>query len=505
MPDAAPPLLTLQHIGKAFGGVPVLRDVDFELRPGEIHALVGENGAGKSTLIKIIGGVHTAYDGTVSVGGHPVRFDGPRAAEHRGIAVIHQELSLVPHLSAAENIFLGHERTNRLGCVSHGAQRRAAAELLRQRLGVTLDVGQPVARLPIALQQLVEIAKAVGRTARVLILDEPTSALGEQDTQRLLSVVRQLRDAGLGLIYISHKLEEVYALADRITVLRDGQRVLTAAPRDVPIDQLVNAMVGRAVTQLYPRRATNPGDELLRISDLWLGRAGHWTLADVNLSVRAGEIVGVAGLVGSGASELLGAAYGRFGPPAQGTVTIGGKPLARWSPRAALRQGAVLLTNDRQASGLVLPMTALQNATLAALPRLTAAGLMSGRRERAAVGPLWQRLRIRAANPLQAVATLSGGNQQKVLLARWLLTRPRVLLLDEPTRGIDVGAKADVYALLAELAAAGLGIVLTTSELPELLALADRITVLHRGRQVASLSAAEATQTSVLRAAAGLC
>ncbi len=494
----------MRGIGKAFSGVTVLRDVDFALEPGEVRALVGENGAGKSTLIKILAGVHTDYQGEITLDGRRTRFDGPRDAEAEGIAVIHQELSLVPYLTVAENIFLGRE-PRRVALLDRAAMRRRATALLKSRLGLDIDVDRRITDLPIATQQMVEIAKALSRDARILVMDEPTSALSESDAQRLFAVVRQLRDVGVSIIYISHKMDEIYALADRITVLRDGESVGTSAAQDLPLDKLVNWMVGRTIDEFFPKRVAEPGRELLRVEDLWVAEPGgsRWAVQAAGFSVRAGEVVGLGGLVGSGNSELLGAIFGRYGGLSRGSVTVGGRRLANLSPRDCLDAGVALLTNDRKASGLVLPMSALQNVSLATLHRCTRLGLLSGRTERRRSAAYIKRMQIRAPSLEAEVDTLSGGNQQKVLIARWLLAEPRVLLLDEPTRGIDVASKTDIYNLLNELTAAGLGIVLITSELPELLNLSDRILVMHRGRIQTELTRDQATQENVVRAAMG--
>ncbi len=500
-----PRRLTACGLGKRFDGVEVLRDVDLDLAAGEIHALVGENGAGKSTLIKILAGVYRDHSGTMTLDGQPYAPRSPRDAENRGLSVIHQELALVPDLSAAENLFLGREPRSRLGLVRHRALRSAAAEILRMQLGVTLDVARPVAELPLAAQQLVEIAKALTRTTRVLIMDEPTSTLAESDTDRLFELVRRLRDRGLAVLYISHKLEEIYALADRVTVLRDGRHVGTAAAADLPRDRLVEWMVGRELTQTFPPRTALPGAVRLQVEHLTCRdpASGRRLVDDVSLTVRSGEIVGLAGLLGSGASEMLGAIFGRPEGGAAGRVTVDGEPLEPRTPRAALRRGVALLTNDRKTSGLVLSMSVLHNIGLATVPACCRGGLLNRRRERAQAAPWLARLRVRGPGLDAPVTALSGGNQQKVLLARWLLTEPRVLLLDEPTRGIDVGAKADIYALLRALTAAGLGILLITSELPELLALADRVLVMHRGRIVTELRGPDATPQRVVQAAMG--
>lgn len=499
------PLLTMRRIGKHFDGVTVLRDVDFTLRAGEVHALVGENGAGKSTLIKILAGVHTEFQGEIRLGSDLLRFRTPRDAEVRGIAVIHQELALVPHLSVVDNLFLGREPTNALGWIRRGEVAARARALLADRLGTELDVDRPVAELPIALQQVVEIAKALTRAARVLVMDEPTSALSDLESRRLFELVRQLRSQGAAIVFISHKLDEIYALADRITVLRDGRKVGESAAAELPPERLVEWMVGRRVDQLIPRHSPAPGPELLRVEHVWLDdpHRRRWLVRDASLRLHAGEIVGLAGLVDSGNSELLGAIFGRHGRPPRGSIIVDGSLVTAPSPPASIGRGMALLTNDRQATGLVLPLSVLHNMTLTTLDRCLRAGWLSGTRERQRCRAFVERLRLRGPSLDAQVTTLSGGNQQKVVFARWLMANPRVLLLDEPTRGIDISAKADIYALLNELTAAGLGILLVTSELPELLVLSDRILVMHRGRIVSELARPNATQERVLRTAMG--
>jgi ABC-type sugar transport system ATPase subunit len=504
LPDETP-LLEMRGIHKSFGGVEVLHGVDLTLKAGEIHALVGENGAGKSTLIKILGGVHRDHRGEMRINGQPVRFDDPRAASGAGVAVIHQELALIPHLTVADNLFLGRERVGRLGFLDRGKMASRARAVLGGQLGVELDMSRPVSDLPLAVQQLVEIAKSLLQRARILVMDEPTSALSDADTQRLFDTVRQLAAQGVGVIYISHRMEEIYALADRITVLRDGRRIGTATPASLSRKQLVQWMVGREVEQFFPRRKTHFGPQRLRVRRISLPTPGRdrWLVRDVSFRVQAGEIVGLAGLVGSGASELLRAIFGGYGSEVSGRIEVGGAALARRDPRVSLRAGLALLTSDRKASGLVLPMSVLGNLSLSSLQRCRRLGFLDAGREREQSAPLLARMDLRATSLAAPVSTLSGGNQQKVVMARCLLTEPKVLLLDEPTRGIDVAAKADIYALLEELTAAQMAIVLITSELPELLALADRVLVLHRGRIHAEFARGAATQERIIEAAMG--
>jgi len=493
----------MQGIRKAFGGVEVLHGVDFELRRGEVHALVGENGAGKSTLMKILCGVHGTYEGRILLNGRLVRFASPRDAEAAGVAVIHQELSLVPYMTVAENIFLGREPTTRFRTVDHRRMRREAEGLLADRLGVHVDVDRPMGELPVAVQQLVEVAKALSRRAAILIMDEPTSALAETEAERLFEIIAQLKSGGTGVVYISHRMDEIYRLADRITVLRDGDRIGTAPAKDLSAEQMITWMVGRKIDQFFPKTPVPVGDEVLRVEHLSLRQPGTGKLLvdDVSFAVRRGEIVGLGGLMGCGHTEALGAIFGRFGRHPTGRLWVEGRGLPIGSPAAAIRAGLALLTNDRKTSGLVLPMSVLHNMTLAALKRAAPGEWLRTGLERRLARPFVEQLNIRLRSLTDDIGTLSGGNQQKVVLAKWLMTQPKVLLLDEPTRGIDVGAKHDLYEQMNRLAAAGIGIMLITSELPELLAMSDRILVMSRGRITAELTREQATQERIMSAA----
>jgi ABC-type sugar transport system ATPase subunit len=492
----------MRDLRKAFAGVHALRGVDLEVQAGEIHGLVGENGAGKSTLMRILSGALPADSGEIIWQGRPVRFPSPQAALAAGVAMIHQELSLVPGLPVAANVFLGHEPGPVGRFLSLAEANRRAAQLLRD-LDTPVDVTRRVEEYSLAIQQMIEVAKALSHETSLLIMDEPTSALSEAETERLFAVIRSLRDRGVAVIYITHKLEEIYALCDRLTVLRDGERIGTAPAADLPRDRMIQWMVGRRIEQLFPERRPRLGEEVLRVERLTLpADGGARRLVDgVSLTVRAGEIVGLAGLRGSGASELLGSLFGQYGARPRGEVYVRGRRLRPASPARALRAGISLLTNDRNATGLVLPMSVLHNLTMAALPRLTPGAIVRRSRELAAARPVAESMRLRAPSLEVEVNALSGGNQQKVALGKWLLTEPQVLLLDEPTRGIDVGAKAEIYDLMNRLTAEGKGILLITSELPELLAMSDRIVVLHRGRVTAELSREEATQERVMAAA----
>jgi ABC-type sugar transport system ATPase subunit len=504
-PTTGQALVRMTGIRKRFGPVEVLRGVCLEILPGEVHILAGENGAGKSTLMKILAGVYGDFEGTIEIGGRPVRPSSPLEANALGVAVIHQELSLVPSMSVADNIFLGQPLA-RGGWVADRAQRARARELLGQ-LGLNLDVTRPVEEYPLATQQMVEIAKALGHDAKVLVMDEPTSALSAPEVERLFALIDQLKAQGCGIIYITHRMEEIERIADRITVFRDGGYVGTAPACDLPRAKLIHWMVGREVEQLFPRHAPHVGSERLRIEDFVVRTGqdrGRPAVDGVSLSVRSGEILGIGGLQGSGASELLLGLFGAYGGRTQGRLWLEGEPVRVRSPRQAIGRGIALLTADRKTTGLVLGMSVTANATLADLPRLCVAGWRQPKLERSVTQALGQSLKLRAASLDMEVGHLSGGNQQKVALAKWLQTGPKVLLLDEPTRGVDVGAKHEIYQLMNEWTSQGVAIILITSEMPELLAMSDRIAVLHRGRVTAEFSRDEATADRVLEAAMGL-
>lgn len=493
----------MRGICKAFAGVQAVRGVDFAVEAGEIHGLVGENGAGKSTLMRLLSGALQPDAGEIIFRGEPQRLPDPQAALRAGIAMIHQELSLIPATSVAANIFLGHEPRHALGLLQWAEMNRRAAELMAQ-LDTPVDVSRPVEEFGLAVQQMIEVAKALSHQASLMVMDEPTSALAEAEVARLFAIIRALRDRGVTIIYISHKLEEIYQLCDRVTVMRDGEKVGVARAKELPPEQLIQWMVGRKIEQLFPKEAMEPGEELLRVEGLSLEASdgtGRQALRDVSLAVRSGEIVGLAGLRGSGASELMGCLFGRFGTRPRGAMFVAGRRVNLTSPVAAMRAGLALLTNDRKTTGLIAPMAVLHNMTLASLRRVSRAGVLRRAAELRLARPLVSSLAIRAPSLDAEVDCLSGGNQQKVALAKWLMTEPQVLLLDEPTRGIDVGAKAEIYQLMNRLVAHGKGLLLTTSELPELLAMSDRIIVMHRGRISAEFTRAEATQEQVMAAA----
>ncbi|MGI5253394.1 sugar ABC transporter ATP-binding protein [Actinacidiphila glaucinigra] len=491
------PVLALEGVSKSFGAVRALRGVSLRLHAGEAHALAGENGAGKSTLIKTLAGVHRPDTGTVLLDGRPVEFHGPGDARDAGVAVIYQEPTLFPDLSVAENIFVGRQPRRSLGRVDHKAVREAAADLFR-RLGVDLDPEQPARGLSIADQQLVEIAKALSFDARVLIMDEPTAALTGSEVSRLFGVVKSLREQGAAVLFISHRLEEIFALCQRVTTLRDGAWIASEPLDGLTEDDLVRRMVGRDLDELYPKQDAEIGEVALSVRRLT--REGVFT--DVSFEVRRGEIVGLAGLVGAGRSEVARAIFGVDRRDA-GEVVVDGKPLRGGAPSLAMAAGIALVPEDRRAQGLVMDMSIERNIGLTGFPATTKGGLMSRRAERSRALDWAVRLQVKYARLADVVGTLSGGNQQKVVLAKWLATAPEVLIVDEPTRGIDVGTKAEVHRLLSRLAAEGVAVLMISSDLPEILGMADRVLVMHEGRLAAEIPRSEATEESVMAAATG--
>ena len=504
------PLLTLTGISKSFSGVPVLRDVSFDLEPGEVHVLAGENGAGKSTLIKIAAGAHTDYEGQIVLGGGPVRFTSPQDATARGISVIHQEMSLIDSMSVVDNIFLGRELTR--GATTRQWTDRSAeiakAKEFCAELDLDIDLSRPVEDYSLSVKNRIEIAKALVFDARIFIMDEPTSALSGPEVERLFALVRQLKARGCGVIYITHRMEEIYRIADRITVLRDGKYVGTGRPSDLPETELIRWMIGRELSRQFPARRAKLGAVRLKVEELSVPKPGAtstgshaWLVRNVSLSVRAGEIVGLAGLQGSGNTELIRGIFGAYGKLGHGKVEIDGARFEIKSARRSVQQGLAYLTSDRKGTGLVLALDIAQNITLASLEAVSPGLWLRGALERQIADAHIRALGIRATDAEQEVATLSGGNQQKVALAKWIQTHPKVLLLDEPTRGVDVGAKHEIYELMNRWTQDGYAILMITSEMPELLGLADRIVVMHRGRVTAELGRAEATPDKILRAA----
>jgi rhamnose transport system ATP-binding protein len=491
-------LLRAIDIEKSYAGVHALKQASFELHAGEVHALIGENGAGKSTLIKIITGAVTPDSGAIQLRGKTITHNSPRVAKQLGIAAIYQQPALFPELSVAENIAIGLEESGFWSHVDWRARRERAAELLA-RVGAKVDPATEAGDLTMPQQQLVEIARALGAEATVLIMDEPTASLSEEDAQNLFAVIRQLRAKGVGIIYISHRLEELSLIADRVTVLRDGRTIDTRAMSEVNRQQLIQLMVGRELSAVFPKKSLQLGEVALELRGVGCSTSG---IHGVDLSVRAGEIRGLAGLVGAGRTELARTIFG-LTPADEGEVRIRGKGVTIESAAQAISLGIAYVPEDRRRHGVILDLAISANITLASLDRFSRAGALNFQREKEVAADYTRRLGIKTPTIFAPVTTLSGGNQQKVALSRWLLTKPSVLILDEPTQGIDVGAKSEVHALMTELAAQGVAILMISSELPEVLGMSDRIAVMCGGTIVATLDRAEATQEKILALALG--
>jgi D-xylose transport system ATP-binding protein len=501
-----PVVLKAEGIVKKFPGVVALKGVGFDLRAGEIHALCGENGAGKSTLIKLLSGIHAhgSYDGDFFVNGQPAKFRSLADAERAGVAVIYQELALVNDMTVGENIFLGSEpRTT--GRLIDWPKVHHEARLLLQKFKVDIDPGTPVAKLGVGQKQLVEIVKALSKNSQILILDEPTAALAEHEVLILLEILRDLRRRGIASIYISHKLDEVFAICDRITVLRDGSSVTTLDAAQTSKTEIIQHMVGREITDLFPRHSPKPGATVLEVEGVSVAhqRTGGRFLCDINFSLRAGEVLGLGGLMGAGRSELLMHLFGAWGRRESGTVRLNGCELRGHKPDEIIRRGMALVSEDRRRYGLILDKAVGFNLSLSSLRTLTSRHLIDRDLEFKRNNHLFQSLRIKAPTMDAVVGKLSGGNQQKVVVGKALMTEPRVIFLDEPTRGIDVGAKLEIYEIINQLTGAGKAVVLVSSELPELMGMSDRILMLHEGRVAGEFRRAEATPEKLLAAAMG--
>jgi rhamnose transport system ATP-binding protein len=492
-----PILLRATNIDKSYAGVHALRRASLELRTGEVHALIGENGAGKSTLIKIITGAVASDAGTLHLNGEAVTQNSPRLAKQLGIAAIYQQPALFPELSVAENIAIGLEESSIFSRVDWRARKQRATELLG-RVGARIDPETEAGDLTMPEQQLVEIARALGAQAKVLIMDEPTASLSDEDTQNLFAVIRQLRAAGVGVIYISHRLEELPLIADRVTVLRDGQTIDTREMSEVDRQQLIQLMIGRELSAVFPKKVP-VGEVVLELRQLGCSASG---IHDINLSVRAGEIVGLAGLVGAGRTELAQTIFGLM-PGDRGEFLLRGKSVHINSAARAIELGIAYVPEDRRRHGVILDLAISANISLASLDRFSRAGAIDFRREQEVAADYTRRLGIKTPSIFAPVTTLSGGNQQKVALSRWLVTNPSFLILDEPTQGIDVGAKAEVHALMTELALQGVAILMISSELPEILGMSNRVVVMHGGTIVGALDRDEATQEKILALALG--
>jgi ribose transport system ATP-binding protein len=491
-------ILLMKGISKSFPGVQALKNVDFDLMKGEVHGLLGENGAGKSTLIKILTGVYQKDDGEIFLEGKPVVINNPRDALDLGIAAIYQELALQPYLSVAENIFLGHEITKQSKLVRfiNWKKTHEEARKILKELELDLDLNTPVKELGIGKQQMVEIAKTLSKNAKIVIMDEPTSSLSERETEELFKVIFRLKEKGISIIYISHRLEETFKICDRVTVMRDGEKIITLNPKTTTKDELIKYMVGRTLEQHYPKIETKKGEEALRVENLT--RKGIFE--NISFTAYTGEILGIAGLVGAGRTEIVRAIFGAD-PVDSGKIYIFGKERKITSPQDAIKEGLVLIPEDRKTQGLVLIQTVLDNIVLSSLPKYKKGLLLNYREMTSESSDLIKRLNIKPPTAKKVVKELSGGNQQKVVIAKWLTQKARIFIFDEPTRGIDVGAKVEIYNIMNELVKNGASVIMISSELPEILGMSDRIIVIHEGRITAEFSREDADQEKIMKAA----
>lgn len=488
-------LLEMKGIGKTFPGVKALEGVNLTIREGQVHALLGENGAGKSTLIKILSGAYSKDEGEIFFEGKPVEIRGPHDAQALGISTIYQEFNLARDLTVAENIFLGH--LPKKGMTVDWAKVKARSKEILDSLGVTFSVDASTSTLSVAEQQLVEIAKSLNRKTRILIMDEPSAVLGEKDLEKLFQVIRSLQAQGIGIIYISHRLKEIFEIADEVTILKDGRYVTTRSVSEVTMDDLVKLMIGRDLKDVYPKRSLTPSDVLLEVNNVSQTKL----LRDISFQLHAGEIVGFAGIVGSGRTELARAIFGA--DPYAGEMRISGQAYKPHSPADAIGRGLALVTEDRKAQGLFLKLTVMANTTISGLKQLCRMGVIQRVRELSLVKRMIKDLSIKTPSHNFLVVNMSGGNQQKVVLARWLSIGTRIFILDEPTRGIDVGSKSEIYQIMDGLTKQGVGIIMISSELPEVLGMSDRIMVMRQGRIVKELSRAEASEEAIMKYAVG--
>lgn len=489
----------MSKINKSFSGVHVLKDIDFHVKRGEVHALMGENGAGKSTLIKILCGIYSRDTGTVKVKEEDVTFTNPKEAEAKGINIIHQELNIIPELTVSQNMFLGKELTyGKLGVLNKNKMRKATIESLKE-LGVTnIDPDEPAGNLSVGQQQMIEIARALATKSELIIMDEPTAALTDREIESLFKVIYSLRDRGVSVIYVSHRMEEIFQICDRITVLRDGQYVGTTNVKETTFDETVRMMVGRELGERFPVRKAKIEDIVLEIEDLELTDK----FSNISFHVRAGEILGISGLMGAGRTEVLETLFG-YRKKTKGKVKLHGKELTIKHPLDAIRAGIAFVTEDRKDKGLVLESSIRENIALTNTKAISTNGIVSRAKEQQLVQDLMAKLHVRAAGMHQEVNRLSGGNQQKVVIAKWIGIQPKVLLLDEPTRGVDIGAKKEIYSIMNELSELGVAIIMISSELPEVLGVSDRIIVMHEGTITGELQGDEADQEKIMTAATG--
>ena len=489
--------IEMKGINKSFGSNQVLKDAGFFLKDGEVHALMGENGAGKSTLMKILTGVYTKDSGTVLVDGREVNYKNPQEAEKAGIVFIYQELNVLFDLTVEENLFMGKEITKAFGVCDRKAMRAKAKEVM-ERVGVNIPVDAVMSDLSVGQQQMVEICKALMVDAKVLIMDEPTAALTQSETEGLFKVINSLREKGVSIVYISHRMEEIFELCDRITILRDGQYIDTRYIKDITMDDIVQMMIGREIGERYPKREAVIGDEVIRVE----GLTHHKLFRDVSFSVRAGEVLGVSGLMGAGRTEIMQAIFGNL-PIVGGKLFIEGKEVSIQNPRQAIAAGIGFITEDRKTEGLLLEKSIAENIELANLGKVSDNNVLSKKKGAELVKRGIEEFRIKCFGPEHECGNLSGGNQQKVVLAKWIYTDPKILILDEPTRGVDIGAKKEIYNVINELAAKGVAVIMVSSELPEVLGMSDRIMVVHEGHVTGIIDGEQADQAKVMTLATG--
>ena len=493
------PIIEMKNISKSFSENQVLTEVDFEVRKGEIHALMGENGAGKSTLVKVLTGIHHRDSGIIKIKGNEVEFSNPKQAEEEGIVVIHQELNIIPYLTVAQNIYLGKEITyGKTGILNTDKMNKLAAKTLQQ-LGVTDIKPQDIAgELSVGKQQMVEIARALSTNAEVIIMDEPTSALTDREIEKLFNVIHSLKEQGVAFVYISHRMEEIFQICDRISILRDGNYIGTKYIADTSFEEVVKMMVGRELGERYPVKNNKIGEVIFQVENLTI----NGLFERVNFEVREGEILGVSGLMGAGRTEVMEAIFG-YRKKDSGTVKLNGKPLKTNHPINLIKEKIGFITEDRKGKGLVLDSSIRENIALTNFEIISKFGVIERSEERNLVEKLIRKLRVKASSIEQKAKTLSGGNQQKVVIAKWLGINPKVLILDEPTRGVDIGAKKEIYSIMNQLAKNGVAIIMISSELPELLGVSDRIMVMHEGKVKAFFDKHEATQEKIMMAATG--
>jgi len=489
--------IEMRGINKSFGSNQVLKDAGFFLKDGEVHALMGENGAGKSTLMKILTGVYTKDAGTILVDGQEVSYKSPQEAEKAGIVFIYQELNVLFDLTVEENLFMGKEITKKFGICDKKAMRAKAQEVM-DRMGVHIPVNAVMSDLSVGQQQMVEICKALMVDAKVLIMDEPTAALTQSETENLFKVVNSLREKGVSIVYISHRMEEIFELCDRITILRDGQYIDTKYIKDITMDDIVQMMIGREIGERYPKREAVIGDEVIRVE----GLTHHKLFRDVSFSVRAGEVLGVSGLMGAGRTEIMQAIFGNL-PVVSGKIFIEGKEVSIHNPRQAIAAGIGFITEDRKTEGLLLEKSIAENIEIANLGKVSNKSVLSKKKGAELVKRGIEEFRVKCFGPEHECGNLSGGNQQKVVLAKWIYTDPKILILDEPTRGVDIGAKKEIYSVINDMAAKGVAVIMVSSELPEVLGMSDRIMVVHEGHVTGILDGATADQAKVMTLATG--